>query len=164
MRKIDRLGVAEDVARAEEAGHGAADRGDGDLGGDRGRCALGIRELLASADRTERDVVGDDHADRGLDLLGLGPEHRTEDRRRCNGAVDDMVNLVGLEREDLRQTPADLVEAEHGLECVRTVTPGHLGTSDADAVEVVVAKLAGGVTECRVVSKVGAVGIPLTHG
>mmetsp|Transcript_95274 Transcript_95274/g.246715 ORF Transcript_95274/g.246715 Transcript_95274/m.246715 type:complete len:242 (-) Transcript_95274:472-1197(-) len=65
----DGLRVPEDVARADEAAHRPAHREHGGLCGDRCRGALGVRELLACADRAEGHVMSHGHADGALNLL-----------------------------------------------------------------------------------------------
>ena len=160
----DRLGVAEDVAGAEEAHHAALHAEDGGLGADGRARALGVGELLAGADGAEGDVVGDDHADGGLDLLGGGLEHRAEGGRAGDRAVDDVIDLVGFEGEDLGEAAADFVEEEHAADGGRAVEARELRGGDGDTVEVVVAELTGDVPERGVVAEVGAVGVPLADG
>ena len=72
----DRLGIAEDVGRADEAAHRALHAEHGHLGADRGRGALGVGKLLAGADRAKRNVMGHDQADGRFDLLGRRAQHR----------------------------------------------------------------------------------------
>ena len=68
------LGVAENVLGADKAAHRAVHTHDGGLGGQRGRGALRVGQLVAGADGAPRNVVCDRHADGGLDLLVRGAE------------------------------------------------------------------------------------------
>jgi hypothetical protein len=77
--------------------------------------------------------------------------------------VHDVVDLVGLEAEDLGEAAADLVVADHALRAFAR-RRRHLGGGDGDGVEVVVPELAGGVAALGVVAEVGAVGVPLADG
>ena len=157
------FGVAEDVARSEEAAHRTLHREDRDLGRDRGGRALRVAELLAGPDRPPRDVVGDGHADRRLDLLGGRAEHGAVDGGAGDGAMDDVIDLVGLEAEDLGEAAADLVDGDHPAEGEGAITASELGGGDRNWIEVVVPELACGVAELRVVAEVGPVGVPLAH-
>mmetsp|Transcript_42830 Transcript_42830/g.64803 ORF Transcript_42830/g.64803 Transcript_42830/m.64803 type:complete len:512 (+) Transcript_42830:15-1550(+) len=161
----DGLGVAEDVLGADEAVHGAPHGEHSCLGGDGSRGTLGIGKLLASSDGSEWDIVGHGHTDGALDLLGGGSQQGSVDSRRGDGTVDDVVDLVGLEREDLCQAASDLVQADHGPQCLLAADiTGHLGGSDDDAVEVVVAEFAGGVAgDGGIVTEDCAVGVPLAN-
>ena len=79
----------------------------------------------------------------------------------CNTVV---VDLVGLEGEDLGQAAADLVDQDHAANGKGTVLPGEVGGGDGHRIEVVVAELAGGVAELGAEAEVGAVGVPFPHG
>ena len=153
---------SEDVARAHEAGHrrltdttAASD----DMAAD---ALLGV-ELLAGTDRAKRHVVGDDHADGRLDLLLARALERAVHGSRRDRAVNDVVDLVRLQREYLGQAPADLVEADHRVEGGLAVETFLLRGRHYHRVEVVVAELAGLVAALRAVAEVGAVGVPLAH-
>ena len=139
----DGLRIAKDVGRADEAAHRPPHREHGHLRADRGRRPFGIRKLLPGADRAERNVVGHDQADRRFDLLDRRAEHRAVDGGRGDRAVDHVVDLVVLEREDLGQPAADFVEHGHGHERLPAVVAGELGGRDGDGIEIVVAELAG---------------------
>ncbi len=157
----DSLGIPEDVPRTEEANHAPPHGHDGGLGADRGACALAVRELLARADRPEGHVVGDNHADGALDLLGRGPEHGAERRRRRDRSVQHMVDLVALEREHLGEASANFIQQDHAPQGKGPIHAGHLGRGDRNRIEVIVSKLAGGVPELGIEAEVRSVGIPL---
>ena len=158
------LRIAENVARPEESAHRAHHGKNGHFRRNRGRCALRVTQLLTRANRAPRDVVGNSHTDRALDLLGGCAHHRAVGRGARDRAVNDVIDLVGLEREDFGEAAADLVDANHAAQRVRAVTPLLLRCGNGDGVEVVVAELARGVAELRVETEVGAVRVPLAHG
>mmetsp|Transcript_46002 Transcript_46002/g.103425 ORF Transcript_46002/g.103425 Transcript_46002/m.103425 type:complete len:218 (-) Transcript_46002:403-1056(-) len=161
----DCLGVAKDVLGAHEATHRTAHRKDRSLSRDRCGRALGIRELLSRADGTEGNVVRHNHADGALDLIHRCPEECAVDRSRADGAMNDVVNLVALQAEDLREAATDLVQANHGAEGLLAVDlASHLRSRNHHGVKVVMAKLASRVPwDLGVVTKDGAVGVPLAH-
>ena len=59
--------------------------------------AFGIGQLFAGSYRAPRNVMRDGHADRRFDLLGCRPKHRPVGCRRADGAMDDVIDSVGLE-------------------------------------------------------------------
>ena len=157
------LGISEDVLWPQKASHGSTHGRDGHLGTDRGGSAFGIRKLLPGADGTPRNEVGDDHANGRLNLLRRCATHCPPHGGRGNGPVNHMVDLVGLETEDFRQTPADFVMQHHAPQCRRAIKPHHLGRGNGHRVKVVVAELTGNMTKLGPIAEVGAVGIPFTH-
>ena len=160
----DRLRVAEDVARTGEAAHGALHRHHGDLGAQGGGGAFGVRELLARSDGPPGDVMGHDHADGRLDLLGGGAEHRAVGGGARDRAVNHVVDRVRLQAEDFGEPTADLVVQDHPPQGEGAVSAGKLGRGDGHGVVVVVAELAGGVAEGGVEAEVRSVGVPFAHG
>ncbi len=106
-----------------------------------------------------------EHADGVFDLLGRGAQQRAVSGRAGHGAVHDVVDFVALERVDLGQAAADLVEQDHRLDGVGA-RQGLvlLHGRDDHGVVVVVAELAGLVAGQLVVeAEDGAVGVPLAH-
>lgn len=58
-----RLGVAENIGRSNEAAHRPFGGEYGHLGRDRGAGSLGVRKLLAGADGAEWNIVSHDQPD-----------------------------------------------------------------------------------------------------
>mmetsp|Transcript_35263 Transcript_35263/g.52411 ORF Transcript_35263/g.52411 Transcript_35263/m.52411 type:complete len:206 (-) Transcript_35263:24-641(-) len=77
-----------------------------------------------------------------------------------------MVDLVGLQREDLCQSASNLIDGNHGLQGSLAIDVAvHLGGGQDDRVEIVVAELASSVArDGGVVAEDGAVGVPLADG
>ena len=66
---------------------------------------------FARADRAEWNIVRHDEPDGRLDLFRRGAQHGAIGSRRGDRAVDDVVDLVVLQRKHLGQPPANLVQA-----------------------------------------------------
>ena len=160
----DRLRIAKDIGRADEAAHRPPHAEHGHLGADRRRRALRIGKLMPVPNRAKRNVVGDHQPDRRFDLLDRRAQHRPVHGRRRNRPVHHVIDLVVLERKHFGQPAADFVERRHRHERLPAVAAGQLRRGHRDGIEIVVAELAGRRAARRVVAEVRAVGVPLAHG
>ncbi len=159
----DRLGIAKDVGWPDETAHRPPHTEHGDFRTDGGRGALGIGKLLAGPNRAEGNIVGHHQADRRFDLFRRGAQNRAVRSGRADGAVDDMIDLVVLQREDFGQSSANFVQQDHGPQGLSTVETAELRGGHCHRIEVVVAELSFGSVAGRVVAEVRAVGVPLAH-
>src|SRR5215212_4532971 len=119
---------------------------------------------MAVADSAKRNVVRHYQTNRGFNLVDARPKHRPINGSRRDRAVDDMIDLVILEREYLRKSAANLVEHGHCNQSLSTIQTRHLRGGDGDRVKIVVAEFAGGRFPLGVVSKICAVAVPLAYG
>ena len=157
------LWIPEDVLRSNESAHRTHHAEHRNFSTDRRARALGITELLASANGAPRNVMRNHHADGTLNLFRRRAHHRTPRGRTGNRAVHHMVNLVGLETEHLRKAPANLIRKHHAAQRRRTIKALHLRRSNRHWIEIIVPKLASNEAEFLAESKVRAVGIPFAH-
>ena len=77
--------------------------------------------------------------------------------------MDNMIDLVILERKYFGQPSPNFVEQQHGLERLPSVEPSHLGSGDGYRIKIVVPEFAPACASLGVVAEVRAVGIPLAY-
>ena len=68
---------------------------------------------MAVADGAKRNVMGDDQPDRRLDLIHRRAKHCREHDGRRDRAMNDVVDLMFLERKHFGQSAADFVQENH---------------------------------------------------
>mmetsp|Transcript_38714 Transcript_38714/g.95048 ORF Transcript_38714/g.95048 Transcript_38714/m.95048 type:complete len:419 (-) Transcript_38714:20-1276(-) len=161
----DGLGVAEDVLGPSEASHGTTHAQDGGLGGDCCGGSLAVGQITPRTDSTERDVVRHSHPNSTLNLLRRCPQQSPIHSSRSDRPVDHVVDLVALQREDLRQTPTNLIGSDHRTEGLLPVNATcYLRRCNHHGIEIVVPKLPRRVSRNRrVVPKHSPVRIPFPH-
>jgi len=160
----DSFRVSEDILRADESLHSSLHADNGSFSGDSSGGTLGVTELFTSSDGSERNVMGNKHTDGRFDLFGGGTQQSTISGSRGDGTVDDVINLVGLQREDFSKSASDFINKDQSSSSLFTIDAFILlSGSDNNGVEIVVTEftslMAG---KSSIITKDGTVRIPFS--
>lgn len=142
----DSFGVSEDILRSNEAVHGSLNAHKCGFSRNGSGGSLGVGELLASTNSSEGNVMRAEHTNCVFHLQGGCVHQRTVCADGSDRTVDDVIDLVALQRERFAETSSDFVLEHHSLHDGLSVDFGVLvSSSENSGVEIVVAEFTSSV-------------------